>query len=353
MPLTIYAVGDIMLGEQPLCYGFGVESVTNIYGASYLFHNVSPLLSDGDIFFGNLESPIFNRKNHNDFKESFFRADPYVVAALKKGRFNALSVANNHIMEHGKNGFDSTVSILKENNILPVGIRDRIDVITVKGIKIAILAYSFIEDYCLESLYNKIQSENKIIEDIQSIRESVDIVIVALHWGYEYIPCPSPDQMIIGRKLINCGADIILGGHPHVVQGYEFFKGRPIFYSLGNFIFDMTFINNTRRSVIAKIQIDLEPNIINIEMIPIICDFKRYYPKIINGDESEKFLITQGNGEKYNNNTSEYLKRNQGYINSAKNDMKIHFIKSLYRYPPKLSFHIIKSFLEGKVRKIA
>ena len=187
-----------------------------------------------------------------DKEPFFFSAYSDMVKGLKNAHFNVLSIANNHIMENGQKHFIHTIQILKENEIIPVGIRKKYDVINIKGHKIAFLAYSFIEDYITDTCYNKIQSEKTIIEDIQEVKSISDLIIVSLHWGYEYVPYPSPTQIRIGRSLVDAGADIILGGHPHVTQSLEIYKDRPIIYSLGNFIFDQTFIPTTRDSFIAE-----------------------------------------------------------------------------------------------------
>jgi poly-gamma-glutamate synthesis protein (capsule biosynthesis protein) len=220
MGLTIYAVGDVMLGEQPLCYNFGVKSVIKSEGANYLFNDVKDIFKNGDIVFGNLEAPISNHTDKKGFEANFFRAEPNVIEGLKNANFNVLSVANNHIMEHGERAFLSALSLLKENNISPVGVANKAEILEIDGFKIAIMAYSFIDDFISNPFYNKVGSGEKILEDIKNIRNSVDLVILSLHWGYEYIPFPSPEQVEIGRKLIDCGADVILGHHAHVIQGY-------------------------------------------------------------------------------------------------------------------------------------
>lgn len=360
MPLNIYAVGDIMLGEQALCYNFGVKSVIKNKGVDYLFTDVKDILKTGDIVFGNLEAQISNHTDKNGFDENFFRADPEVIEGLKNANFNVLSVANNHIMEHGEKAFLSTVNSLKENNITPVGVVNKPEILEIDSFKIAIMAYSLIEDFIDKTLYNKLSSERKILEDIKNIRDSVDLVILSLHWGYEYIPFPSPEQIEIGRKLIDHGADIILGSHPHVIQSYEISKGKPIVYSLGNFIFDDTFIKSTRNSIIAKISVDMNTkDINNIDIIPVTCDSKEYYPKIAdekNGDKTQNLIseirskIENKSLAYYRSEVGDYPTLARKYKRIAKMQIKMQFIKNLYRYPSNLSIHIAKSYLQKVFR---
>lgn len=355
MPLNIYAVGDIMLGEQALSYNFGVKSVINNKGVDYLFKDVRAKLKNGDIVFGNLEVPISNHTAKKGFEANFFRAEPDAIKGLKDANFTVLSVANNHIMEHGEGTFLSTINLLKENDIAPVGVANKTENLEIDGFKVGIMAYSFIEDFIAKTLYNKISSERKILEDIRNIRDSVDLVILSLHWGYEYIHFPSPEQIKIGRTLIDSGADIILGHHAHVVQGYEIYKGRTIIYGLGNFIFDDTYIKSTRKSMIVKIRVDTTTKDIKIDIIPVICDPKYYYPKIADGHAKNEILniISAVRAKLENKSLVEYSSE-QGaypalankYKKTAKMEMKMQFIKNLHRFPPKLSMSIVKDYLQ-------
>jgi poly-gamma-glutamate synthesis protein (capsule biosynthesis protein) len=355
MGLTIYAVGDVMLGEQPLCYNFGVKSVIKSEGANYLFNDVKDIFKNGDIVFGNLEAPISNHTDKKGFEANFFRAEPNVIEGLKNANFNVLSVANNHIMEHGERAFLSALSLLKENNISPVGVANKAEILEIDGFKIAIMAYSFIDDFISNPFYNKVGSGEKILEDIKNIRNSVDLVILSLHWGYEYIPFPSPEQVEIGRKLIDCGADVILGHHAHVIQGYEIYKGRPIIYGFGNFIFDHTYIKSTQKSIIAKIKVDMNTKDINIDFIPVICDHKEYYPTIVGDKDRDKILnliseirnmIENKTLSDYRSTISSYSTLANKYKREAKREMKMQFIKNLYKYPPTLSISIVKGYLQ-------
>jgi poly-gamma-glutamate synthesis protein (capsule biosynthesis protein) len=355
MPLTIYAVGDVMLGEQPLCYNFGVKSIIKNKGVDYLFKYVKGIFKNGDIVFGNLEAPISNYTDNNGFEANFFRADPNVIEGLKNAHFNVLSVANNHIMEHGEKAFLSTVKSLKENNITSVGVANKTEILEIEGFKIAIMAYSFVDDFINNSLYNKISSERKILENIKNIRDSVDLIIVSLHWGYEYVPFPSPEQVEIGRKLIKGGANIILGGHSHVLQSYEIYKGKPIVYSLGNFIFDHTYIKSTQETAIAKIRVDMNTKDIDVEIIPIVCDPKGYYPKIADEKDGDEILnhtsairnkIENKSLSDYGSVGGDYPTLANKYKRNAKREMKMQFIKNIYKYPLKFSIGVAKSYLQ-------
>jgi len=363
MALKIYAVGDIMLGEQPLCDNFGVKKIIQKNGADFLFEEVLPLFNDGNIVFGNLECSFTEIKSKNNKRSTFFSAEPEIIHGLKNAHFNVLSVANNHIMENGQESFIHTIQTLKKNNITPVGIRKKHDLMKINGYTVAFLAYSFIEDHISDTCYNKVQSEQEIIEDIRKVKPLSDLIVVSLHWGYEYVPFPSPDQIKIGRALVDAGADIILGGHPHVTQSYEIYKSRPIIYSLGNFIFDQTFIPSTRESFITEINIIDFPDLIDVNFIPFVIDKRTYCPEILDDFQKDAHLknisIVRNSFE--NRSISDYQKFIGDYTcmyntkkKTAKRNMKVHFIKNFYRYSPSTFFGILRDYLgnkSGRMRK--
>ena len=341
MKLEIFAVGDIMLGEQHLCNNFGVKNVIQKNGPDFLFREVSPLFAGGDIVFGNLECSIQDSTPVSSAAPVFFCAESDAVNGLKNAHFNVLSVANNHIMENGQNSFVHTVQVLKTHAITPVGIRGRRDILPIKGYKIAFLAYSFIKDTIENVCYNKIQSEETIIEEIQKVKPDSDLIIISLHWGSEYVPCPSPEQIRIGRRLIDAGADIILGGHPHVTQSFEIYKDRPIFYSLGNFIFDDTYLPTTLKSFIAKITINDSRNSIEANVIPVIIGKNTYQPRLSVPPETEislqsvdtiRQLFENKSLTEYSTSIGDYNLMYSRYKKPVKWSMKIQFIKNLHRY---------------------
>jgi len=358
MELKIYAVGDIMLGEQHLCNNFGVKDIIRRNGVDFLFEEVSPLFENADIVFGNLECSITDSYPGSSNEPAFFCAEPGAIKGLVNSHFNVLSVANNHIMEHGRRLFLHTVKTLEDNGITPVGVKEKIDILDVKGHKVAILAYSFIEDNIVDVCYNKIYSEEAIIKDIQRVRSISDFIIISLHWGREYIPYPSPDQIQIGRSLIDAGADIILGGHPHVTQSYELYKNRPIFYSLGNFIFDDTYIPATRESFIAEMTIPNSGDLVGVNILPVIANKHNYQPRLANSLKEDVLTSIEeirGTFENkslsdYENYIEDYDLLYSKYRKTAKWNMKAQFMKNFYRYSFSTTLSIVKQYLGKQIQ---
>jgi len=269
-PLSIVAVGDIMLGS-------GVESRLKKQSLSYthVFEKVADLLKEGDVIFGNLEAAITDRTHGltaysktNTHGKFVLKSSTKSFEALKYAGFNMLSLANNHILDYYQEGLFDTIDILEENGIAFSGAGRNLEearkpaIIEKNGLKIGLLSYTDFADivYAGNPKISFAAGENKagvapikyehIKEDIASIESEVDILMVSLHWGVEESFEILPSQVELAHDLIDSGADIILGHHPHQFQGMEVYKGKPIFYSLGNFIFDQNDPENQESFII-------------------------------------------------------------------------------------------------------
>lgn len=350
MKTTILAVGDILFGEIPLLYNCGVKTIIQKKGIDYVFRDVAKFFTEDKIIFGNLEAPISVSSDNTGFSDYFFRAEPKVVNGLRNAHFSALSVANNHMMEHGDDAFHSTIRYLQSSNIIPVGIRGTIQTFTAQDTRFAFLGYSFIDDFKADHLYNKVDSETKIIEDIEKIRDEVDFIVVSLHWGEEYVKTPSPMQVRVGRKLVDHGADLILGTHPHVIQGYEKYKDKIIIYSFGNFIID-NYTDITRDSFIAEIHFDNTAHSLSIDVIPVMAHSKEHYPTIPGNPEEIMSQIEEVKRRLEGKSIMEYSQKIGNYGDlvlrskkKAKRKMIEFFITHIYNYPPVLTGKIVLGF---------
>jgi poly-gamma-glutamate synthesis protein (capsule biosynthesis protein) len=209
-----------------------------------LFRNVADLLQDSDICFGNLESVLSdNGEIEKDIKSFQMRGAPGIAKSLRNAGFNIMSVANNHAMQHGDEAFYETCAVMLREGIQPLGIRSNgnrtVPVrLVVNGCSVALLGYSLRpEKYSKNALYARVPVD-QIIHDIETQKADNDIVIVSLHWGDEFVRVPSPKQVKAGHAFVEAGASLIIGHHPHILQGVERYRNSIIAYSLGNFIFD-------------------------------------------------------------------------------------------------------------------
>lgn len=272
--ITLFFVGDIMLDRGV----YGYMQKNNDFRWPFL--KVAGLLNQGDIVFGNLES-VISDKGHNIGSIYSFRADPETIQGLSLANFNVVSVANNHAFDYTREAFEDSLKRLKENNISYVGggmnEEESLSLLIkeVQNTKIGFLGYTSIGLPNWQAIENTpgiawidVNRIDILKEKIKEVKKQVDYLIVSFHFGEEYEKTPNPEQITLSRSAIDSGADLIIGHHPHVVQPIERYKNKIIAYSLGNFIFDQTFSEETMNSIILKIIIQ-DKNIIKTEIIPI------------------------------------------------------------------------------------
>lgn len=268
--LLIQAMGDIMLGGSAL-ETFQKEG----YGHPFNEQTLS-LLREGDVNFANLEGPITDGGTPFPDKTFTFRMEPAAAEGLHRAGFNLVSLANNHIMDFGPEGLRDTLRHLQAQGIhfAGAGFDARMARtparITLKGKRIALLAYSLTFPkafYATEQNPGSAFAYQEFLrEDIPRIREGSDFLIVSFHWGKELARFPEEYQIKVARQAIDLGADAIFGHHPHVLQGIEIYRGRPIFYSLGNFAFS-SYSQKVRTGMMARIHL-VDDRVRRIELFP-------------------------------------------------------------------------------------
>lgn len=256
-PVRLVFVGDVMLDDGPgRAVALGRDPLAPF----------AAQLRDADFTIGNLECPIATVGKPLDNKIFSFRADPRVVPLLK-GRFDALAVANNHSGDYGKAAFLETLSHLDHAGIAHFGGgRDLASAhaplwIERQGLRIAVLGYDEFKPRSFEAGadYPGIawSEDSQVIGDIRAARAAgADLVIPFMHWGWEREPDPSERQRQLARLMIDAGADVVVGGHPHVTQGAEYYRGKLIVYSLGNFVFDGFDLPAAKRGWLLRLTLD-------------------------------------------------------------------------------------------------
>jgi poly-gamma-glutamate synthesis protein (capsule biosynthesis protein) len=227
----------------------------------------TPLLA-ADFRIANLECPAAGGGSEHPTKIVTFRAAPAALAVLK-GRFDAVALANNHSGDYGRSALLETMGHLDAAGIAHVGAgRNLAEAhrplwIERGGLKIAILAYNEFKprSFAAGPDWPGIawSEDDLVIADLRAARAAgADHVIPFLHWGWEKETQPSERQRSFARRLIDEGAAAIVGGHPHVSQGAEIYKGRPIVYSLGNFVFDGFDYPEAQRGWLLRLTLDKE-----------------------------------------------------------------------------------------------
>jgi len=289
--LRISFVGDIALngGYEKLR-----EEETSSLGSA-----VSCLLSQSDLAIGNLEGPLTTSADPGPPWRFNLHGNPKYVPILRSAGFHVLSLANNHIMDHGRQGLEETMAHLDANGIQYAGAGRNLAearkplLLSINGTKIGFLAYC-----AVPSLFPYYASEDGpgaaplkrelVFDDIGRLKKQCDITVLSIHWGEEHVALPSPQCRQLAKELVGAGASIVVGHHPHVLQGVERREQGVIAYSLGNFTFSdqqwvgtnkngesftMPYILNerNRRSAVWKVDIDQQKEITQ-ELVPVYLD---------------------------------------------------------------------------------
>ena len=237
--LKLIFAGDIMLAEGP---------GRTIAKGKDPFQFFAPYLAQADYRIGNLETPVATSGKALENKIFAFRAHPRVLPVLKR-HFDSVSVANNHSGDYGKTAFVETLQHLDNNKIAYFGGGHHLNAahrplwLERQGIKIAVLGYNEFKPRSFEAGANwpgiAWSEDEHVIIDIRAAKAAgADVIIPYMHWGWERELQPTARQRQLTQRMIDEGASVVIGGHPHVTQGAEYYRGKLIVYSLGNFVFD-------------------------------------------------------------------------------------------------------------------
>lgn len=262
--ITLTLLGDTLLTQLPK----GIIDYENPSKPYSKLH--ANLLQPKDLIFANLENPISSRGTEQTAKSYRFRSEPETVAILQAGHIKVVSVSNNHSLDFGPQALADTVKYCNQVGIATVGYgpqgADSVEatIIEHQGHKVGFLAYT--DPNIVPAHYHRLweghggQPGVKFIgegleDKVAALKEQVDIVAVSLHWGIENLHQVTREQRAVAHTLINAGADLIIGHHPHVPQAIEQYQGGLIFYSLGNFVFPPSTRDHRRDSFAAKVEI--------------------------------------------------------------------------------------------------
>lgn len=255
--VTFGLMGDLGLGRH-------ITSIARSKNDfSWSFQKISDILQQNDFNVANLESPIIKDCPKGETGTFTFCGDTRFLPQLSENKF-ILNLANNHIFNYGKDGFSQTKKFLDDNQIgyfYSHQIETEFLKKEVNGILFGFLGFDYITNPKLDP--------DTIINLVKKYDSQVDWLIVSLHWGNEYLPKAEKWRVELAHQLVDSGADIIHGHHPHVLQQKEEYLQKPIFYSFGNFIFDQNWSLETSKSEIVNLTVS-KTKIINQEIIPLI-----------------------------------------------------------------------------------
>ena len=291
--ITISAAGDCTLGTDE---GFNYKrSFKGKYDAvqdpAYFFQNVQPVFAQDDLTIVNMEGTL-TEETTREPKQFAFKGDAEYAKIFTAGAVETANLANNHSFDYGKKSYEDTITALEAEGISSFGY-ERTAVMDIKGVKVGLAG--------VYELAEHIDCKQDLLDNIASLKEQgAQIIIVSFHWGQEKENVPSDVQVELAHAAVDNGADLVLGHHPHVLQGIEEYKGKNIVYSLGNFCFggnsapsdmDTMIFQQTFTVKDGKLQ---EDNVTNILPCKISSAYEKgynnYQPILAEGEQKEKIF---------------------------------------------------------------
>ena len=316
--ITVKAVGDICPGDKNIM-GLGVLNKTKRYGVDFPLNEAREFLKQGDIVLGNLEGVLSDKvRDTKKCSDLTFCGLPEFGDALARAGFNVLNLASNHSLEHGPEIFLETVENLRKAGLKICGLRGNDSgyysepvILTLNGCRVGILGYNWVgvnnfseaDRYIAQShdsLVNYTWERNKkpeipisnanslVIKDIRRLRKEADVVILMTHWGYEFVRVPPYKLTIEAQAFIEAGANIIIGSHPHVLQGVQKYLSGLIFYSLGNFIFDSRARRIKHTAILEVVLNKNKNNNISYKFIPFYIN--RFFQPEVGSSKQERYI---------------------------------------------------------------
>lgn len=336
---SINFVGDLMFGDQPITFGYGVDSLHSKTEYARIFSNVFNELNNSAVSIGNFESIIKPKIYSNKFEEWEMCCDERICRELLKANISIVSLANNHSMDYGKDGFLFMKQTLESYGIRIIGLKEKpYEIIPIANKKIAVVAACYIREKNRDSLYLHNPSKEEL-EKICNYIKNTDYKIFYVHWGSEFTKFPTKKQLYIANEIINCGFDVIIGHHPHILQKEYLINSKPVFFSLGNFVSDY-WQKRCRNTCILQVNIDKK-----IEFKKINCHINKRgqpYPTF-----DEKIILEQFNNkistEKYQN-VERWKMRFEYMSHFVSNFHKIRDKKGLSRWMARRIKYVITNF---------
>lgn len=226
--LTLTAAGDCTFGtDVNASYDLGFDAYADEYGTDYFFKNVRDIFNEDDLTILNFEGTLTDGGVRED-KQFAFRGDPEYVNILTGSSVEAVNLANNHSSDYGAQSLTDTKQILDNAGVLNCRGEDNVCVTEINGIRVGLVGINYLNDVMKTELESAITQADSM---------GAEIIILSIHWGVEKATAPNEEQIEAAHRAIDLGADLVIGTHPHVLQGIEKYNGRYILYSLGNFSF--------------------------------------------------------------------------------------------------------------------
>lgn len=342
--LRISAVGDISMGDHPVCAGHGMRSAFERKKDDILKH-VKPYLEAGDIAFGNLETVASDSGLNRHWLPSYeMRGDPASLKYLKNAGFGLLGVANNHAMQHGVAAFQDSLVHLQRCGFGVMGVDQESDrtkpyVFQKDGMSHTFFALSMRPDNWHDGTipYSLRDNHEKTLTEVAELRRNCEgFLVCSIHWGLEGLDYPGPNEIRLGRALIDAGVDVVVGHHSHLLWPIERYKNGLIFYSLGNFVFDL-WARETKLSVIADIRLR-EGEAPDYSLIPVVIGEDFTLAPADTSASSEILARLSENSQPVELTAEEYERNHNAAGQTSRSIKYRYFLRNFYRYSPSFFF---------------
>ena len=289
--ITISAAGDCTLGtDDNFDYSTSLPAKYEDVGdPGYFLANVREIFEGDDLTIVNLEGPLTTSGERAE-KQFSFHGDPSYIQILSGSSVEACNLANNHSKDYGEQGYQDTIAAAEQAGILSFGY-ERTAVFETSGIRIGLVG--------VYELAKGMECQEDMSAAIQKLEsEGVDLLIVSFHWGSEKENYPDETQKALAHAAVDQGADLVIGHHPHVLQGIEKYQGKYIVYSLGNFCFGGNKNPSDKDTMIFQQTFTIENGepALNDEITVIPCrissvdDSNNYQPTPVQGEEAQRIM---------------------------------------------------------------
>ena len=289
--ITVSMVGDCTLGtdvnfDQSTSFDAFYQMKND---PGYFFQNVKDIFTADDLTVANMEGTL-TTSNDRQQKTFAFKGDPSYTEILTRGGVEATNLANNHSRDYGDQSYEDTIQYLEAAGITTFGY-DRTAVMDVKGIKVGLIGIYVLKD--------GLGRQQQVIDTIQEVKDQgAQVIIVSFHWGTEKSNVPDDIQKTLAHLAVDQGADLVVGHHPHVLQGIEKYQGKNIVYSLGNFCFGGNKNPSDKDTMIFQQTFTVEngelveDDVTNIIPCSLSSEsgYNNYQPMVLEGSEKERVL---------------------------------------------------------------
>ena len=336
-------VGDICLSDNDFDKGFGVGSKLE------KGHNVFSKILKGknEIWMGNMECVLSESSERTGYNNQCFRVSPKILSF--DNLIDCYSVANNHIMEHGLIAYNETIEAITHCGKEYVGSNEKKTIVLTDGDKkIAITSFSLRCDntgFKTGYWYNPELKELKC--ECDKYQDNVHLRVAYIHWGVEFVPYPYKEQQVLAHYLVDIGYDLIIGVHPHIIQGFEIYKGKYIYYSIGNFVFNMSYPDTQIGLVVSY---DCDKNKVFHEYVKIDSS---YSPALITEDKVPYDLRASNRNVligKYPN-IEQYARASSLFLNKYRKYHHMSIVKNFFKYDIVFFKGMFLTFIKNRFNK--